>query len=118
MIFVSNSSSSSFIVICNGNDIDNILDSIAESYVDCNSEWYNPHFKDKNLLNLRFCTKIYQLLFLGNLILDVEKKEYSLEIFKEMFPKSMIDYKKNLNSIKNLKLSNASGIEILGGESL
>lgn len=107
--FVSNSSSSSYIVACKASERDKVLKDIAKKCISPRSAWHDKNLKKKNLLALDFCTKTYQLLFLGSLLVKTTKEKYSLEYFKDAYRHTSNDaaaiefgrYKKNVKDAKD-----------------
>lgn len=81
--FVSNSSSSSFIVACAAGYADKIFKEIAKSCEDKKSEWHNYGLAKRNFRILDFCVNTYQLLFLGSLFLETKKNTWTFEDFKK-----------------------------------
>lgn len=68
--FVSNSSSSSFVVAVSKQlDVSTFADQLSECCVDANSEFHSECLQLKNKVTLDFCLNNYSLLFLGDLTL-------------------------------------------------
>ena len=80
--FVSNSSSSSFIVACAAGYAKKTFKDIAKSCEDKRSEHHDYGLVKRNLRILDFCVNTYQLLFLGSLFLETKKRTWTFEEFK------------------------------------
>ena len=107
--FVSNSSSSSFIVTCKKQHLDDVAKDLANACVCKDDQYHDPNLAKLNQLNLEFCLKTFRLAFLGNLVLETKKETYSLDTFKKSFGdndnavKAWNRYKEDLNDLKNCK---------------
>ena len=82
--FVSNSSSSSFVVACQKQYLDDVIKDLSRACCS-GSRKYNKDLKKRNSTILDFCLHTFQLAFLGELLLETKKTEYSLEAFKKMW---------------------------------
>ena len=67
--FVSNSSSSSYIIAIQNHLVDDSIKIMSRNSIERRGEWHNPNLLKKNQRTLDFCFNTYQLLFLGNLSL-------------------------------------------------
>lgn len=86
--FVSNSSSSSFVIACSNKNIDSAFNAIVESCSDAKSEWHNKNLVKRNRSILDFCFNTYQLLFLGDLLVETKLEKYNLSRFKDIYSNS------------------------------
>lgn len=75
--FVSNSSSCSYTLACNKKYLDDIMKDIVNS---CGK---SKEFKKSNRRILDFCLNTYQLVFLGELVIETKKITYNLNYFKK-----------------------------------
>lgn len=83
--FVSNSSSSSFIVACAEGYLEKILKDIAKSCEDRKSQYHDYGLVKRNFRILDFCVNTYQLLFLGTLLVRTEVKKWTFDDFKKRY---------------------------------
>lgn len=87
--FVSNSSSSSFVVACQKQYLDDVIKDLSRACCS-GSRKYNKDLKKRNSTILDFCLHTFQLAFLGELLLETKKEEYSIEAFKKMWSDSAV----------------------------
>ena len=108
--FVSNSSSSSFVVACKKQYLDAIVKDLSKACSCKKSYGHNPKLAATNRRILDFCLNTYQLLFLGSLVIDTKKETYNLEYFNNICKKHSKsdsglkfwnDYKKEMTKAKN-----------------
>ena len=83
--FVSNSSSSSYIVACHSGYVEKTFKDIAKSCEDKKSEWHNYGLAKRNFRILDFCVNTYQLLFLGSLFIETKKNKWTFKKFKNAY---------------------------------
>lgn len=109
--YVSNSSSSSFVVACQESILDAVIKDLSRACCSaCKS--YSKELKARNSSKLSFCLSTFQLAFLGELLVETKKQEYSLAAFRKMwggcndfrgddfYEKEWKRYKADLESIK------------------
>lgn len=109
--FVSNSSSSSFVVACKKEFLKDIAKDLARACVNKKDKYYDKELSKKNQCILDFCLKTFQLAFLGELLLETKEKTYSLDYFKKIYKKMQAThaeeewkrYKSQLDRIKTGK---------------
>lgn len=117
--FVSNSSSSSYVIACDAAIASNVMKKIARMCVDKDAYGHNPCLFNRNYRILDFCTNHFQLLFLGTLCIETKKKKYSIETFKSLYRSNSVNaaveferYKENVEKASKLasrKNSTANG---------
>ena len=109
--FVSNSSSSSYIISCKADYVDHFIKDLVRS---CSSKhknkWHDPDLAKQNERILNFCFNSFELMFLGNLVVETKKVKYDFEYFKNQYKEfsnfdrnpndGFEDYKKILKKIK------------------
>jgi len=112
--FVSNSSSSSFIISFDSYEASNIFSAISKKCIDEEDEYHLPGLVDRNKRILEFCADTFQLLFIGTLRIETKKVDYTEETFKAMYDnmhgfdahmefelyKTMVDNSKTYNDPK------------------
>ena len=109
--FVSNSSSSSFVVACKKEFLKDIAKDLARACVNKRDKYHDKELSKNNQCILDFCLKTFQLVFLGKLLLETKEETYSLDYFKRIWaiPKITLAeeawkrYKSILESIKSGK---------------
>lgn len=109
--FVSNSSSSSFVVACKKEFLKDITKDLARACVNKRDKYHDKELGKNNQCILDFCLKTFQLLFLGELLLETKEKTYSLDYFKKIYKKMQAThaeeewkrYKSQLDRIKTGK---------------
>ena len=82
--FVSNSSSSSYVISCKADYVDRFVKDLARACTDRHSkdEWHDPNLAKRNERILDFCFNSFELMFLGDLTLGTQSVRYDLEYFK------------------------------------
>ena len=83
--YVSNSSSSSFIVACADGYLEKILKDVAKACEDKKSQWHDYGLVKRNFRILDFCVNTFQLLFLGSLKLDTKIEKLKIDDFKKQY---------------------------------
>ena len=83
--FVSNSSSSSFVVACKKEFLKDIAKDLAKACTNKRDKYHDKELGKNNQCILDFCLKTFQLLFLGELLLETKEKTYSLDYFKNIW---------------------------------
>ena len=113
--FVSNSSSSSFVVACKKELLKDIAKDLARACVNKRDKYHDKELSKNNQCILDFCLKTFQLVFLGELLLETKEETYSLDYFKRIWAipskempttyaeKEWKKYKSQLASIKSGK---------------
>ena len=113
--FVSNSSSSSFVVACKKELLKEIAKDLARACVNKRDKYHDKELGKNNQCILDFCLKTFQLAFLGELLLETKEETYSLDYFKHIWnipsknmPTTYAEeewkrYKSRLESIKSGK---------------
>lgn len=109
--FVSNSSSSSFVVACKKEFLKDIAKDLARACVNKRDKYHDKELSKNNQCILDFCLKTFQLVFLGKLLIETKEETYSLDYFKRIWaiPKITLAeeawkrYKSILESIKSGK---------------
>ena len=94
--FISNSSSSSFIVSCQKQYLDAIIKDIAKACVCKKSRYHNKMLEARNKRILDFCLKTYQLIFIGDLVIETRKKIYNLDYFLDLYGKDKDESARNM----------------------
>lgn len=79
--FVSNSSSSSYIIAFDAYKSNNIFNSLAQGCVDEDREYHSKSLLARNKRILDFCANTFQLLFVGSLRIETKKIDYTEETF-------------------------------------
>ena len=82
--FVSNSSSSSFVVACKKEFLKDIAKDLARACVNKRDKYHDKELGKNNQCILDFCLKTFQLVFLGGLLLETKEETYSLDYFKHI----------------------------------
>lgn len=82
--FVSNSSSSSFVVACKKELLKDIAKDLARACVNKRGKYHDKELGKNNQCILDFCLKTFQLAFLGELLLETKEETYSLDYFKHI----------------------------------
>ena len=82
--FVSNSSSSSFVVACKKELLKDIAKDLARACVNKRDKYHDKELGKNNQCILDFCLKTFQLVFLGELLLETKEEIYSLDYFKHI----------------------------------
>ena len=82
--FVSNSSSSSFVVACKKELLKEIAKDLARACVNKRDKYHDKELGKNNQCILDFCFKTFQLVFLGELLLETKEETYSLDYFKRI----------------------------------
>lgn len=109
--FVSNSSSSSFVVACKKEFLKAIAKDLARACINKRDKYHDKDLGKNNQCTLDFCLKTFQLLFLGELLLETKEEIYSLDYFKSIWNKETTvnaeeewkQYKSQLERIKSGK---------------
>lgn len=83
--FVSNSSSSSFVVACKKELLKDIAKDLARACVNKRDKYHDKELGKNNQCILDFCLKTFQLVFLGELLLETKEETYSLDYFKRIW---------------------------------
>ena len=83
--FVSNSSSSSFVVACKKELLKEIAKDLARACVNKRDKYHDKELSKNNQCILDFCLKTFQLVFLGELLLETKEETYSLDYFKRIW---------------------------------
>ena len=83
--FVSNSSSSSFVVACKKELLKDIAKDLARACVNKRDKYHDKELSKNNQCILDFCLKTFQLVFLGELLLETKEETYSLDYFKRIW---------------------------------
>ena len=83
--FVSNSSSSSFVVACKKELLKEIAKDLARACVNKRDKYHDKELGKNNQCILDFCLKTFQLVFLGELLLETKEETYSLDYFKRIW---------------------------------
>lgn len=102
--FVSNSSSSSYIIAFDAYESNNIFNSLAQGCADEDSECHSKSLLTRNRLILDFCANTFQLLFIGSLRIETKKIDYTEETFNHNYcdaKKEFERYKKMVDESKN-----------------
>ena len=82
--FVSNSSSSSFVVACKKELLKDIAKDLARACVNKRDKYHDKELSKNNQCILDFCLKTFQLVFIGDFLLETKEKTYSLDYFKRI----------------------------------
>lgn len=108
--FVSNSSSSSYIIAVGHERMQSIARDIAVACINKDEEFHDPFLQKRNERILDFCMNTYRLAFLGNIVLEDKVEEFGIEKFVEMFGKDNAEEEFNrwVSSIKASKKRNVS----------
>lgn len=83
--FVSNSSSSSFVVACQKQYLDDVLKDLAKSCTNKRSPYHDKALAGRNKCILDFCVRTFQLAFIGKLLVKTKAVKYSLDYFKKIW---------------------------------
>ena len=83
--FVSNSSSSSFVVACKKEFLKDIAKDLARACTNKRDKCHDKELGKNNQCILDFCLKTFQLVFLGELLLETKEEIYSLDYFKSIW---------------------------------
>ena len=83
--FVSNSSSSSFVVACKKEFLKDITKDLARACMNKRDKCHDKELGKNNQCILDFCLKTFQLVFLGELLLETKEETYSLDYFKRIW---------------------------------
>ena len=83
--FVSNSSSSSFVVACKKELLKDIAKDLARACVNNRDKYHDKELGKNHQCILDFCLKTFQLVFLGELLLETKEETYSLDYFKRIW---------------------------------
>ena len=83
--FVSNSSSSSFVVACKKELLKDIAKDLARACVNKRDKYHDKELSKNNQCILDFCLKTFQLVFLGELLLETKEETYSFDYFKRIW---------------------------------
>lgn len=83
--FVSNSSSSSYVVACPSIHLNDVIKDLSDACCNEQDAYHDPSLAARNKLILDFCINTYQLAFLGQLVLETKAITYNLEYFKKIF---------------------------------
>ena len=81
---MSNSSSSSFVVACKKELLKDIAKDLARACVNKRDKCHGKELGKNNQCILDFCLKTFQLVFLGELLLETKEETYSLDYFKHI----------------------------------
>ena len=115
--FVSNSSSSSFVVACQKQYLKDIAKDLAKACTNKKDACHNKDLAKRNQRILDFCLNTFQLLFVGELLVKTNKTILTYDSFKKSFSScgcGMSDdaihreweiYKKDLIDVKSGKIN-------------
>ena len=107
--FVSNSSSSSFVVACQMQHLNAVAKDLARACCNTRDRYHDKSLAEKNKRVLDFCLHTFQLAFLGELLISTKKETYGLDFFKKMLKQATLEvaeaawerYKRDLQKVKD-----------------
>ena len=82
--FVSNSSSTSYVIACKMQYLDAVLKDLSRACTNKHDSYHNKGLAKRNQGILDFCVKTFELVYLGDLVVDTKDEVYSLKYFKKL----------------------------------
>lgn len=83
--FVSNSSSTSYVIACKMQYLDAVLKDLSRACTNRYDPYHDKGLAKRNKNILDFCTRTFELAFLGGLVIETRDEVYDLEYFKKLY---------------------------------
>lgn len=131
--FVSNSSSSSTIIVDHAKrTIKKLAADLARCCIDKKDQWHDPALFDHNRLVLEYCMSFYRLAYFGNVVVGSRRRELSAKKFVDEFGfdeesakiemeriiKDLQEFKKNPKKFSGWKYKQLQNREYIAKENL
>lgn len=83
--FVSNSSSTSYLLACKMQYLDAVLKDLSRACTNRYDPYHDKGLAKRNKNILDFCTRTFELAFLGGLVIETRDEVYDLEYFQKLY---------------------------------